>query len=310
MIMKFLKIYITGLIFIAACSNPPSSNKNKTLPLESPGISMSPNSDTHKKSPLQSGDNTVLQVVCTKTPVYLKPSMKSRKASFRLNRGVKLTIIKKLYTSPKRSYDFGEIRMKGRAYFVPLQDLGPLPARQKMKNGSIVIGQELVDRTHPLPLDYQAKDLQVVPVKYRVPAYRTRVMKLRKEALKAFIAMANKAKEDGVEIKLLSCFRSSLYQEIPYKRTMRLVGPKQRSSAKPGHSEHQLGTVADITTRAVGYQLTQSLSKTKTYRWIKKNAHRFGIRISYTKRNYKIKGYIWEPWHLRYWGRRQMDVSN
>ncbi len=308
--MKSLKIYIAGLIFLLACSNPPSNKKDKALSVESPGISIIPNPDSNKKSPLQSDNSTVLQVVCTKTPVYLKPSMKSRKASFKLNRGVKLTIIKKLYTSSKRSYDFGEIRMKGKTYFIPLQHLGPLPARQKMKDGSIVIGQELVDRTHPLPLDYQAKDLQVVPVKYRVPAYRTRVMKLRKEALKAFIAMVIKAKGDGVEIKLLSCYRSSLYQEIPYKRTMKLVGPKQRSSAKPGHSEHQLGTVADITTRAVGYQLTQSLAKTKTYRWIKKNAHRYGIRISYTKRNYKVKGYIWEPWHLRYWGKGRIEASN
>ncbi len=310
MIMKLLGIYITGLIFILACSSSPSSMKNKTLSVESPGISMSLNSNANKKLLLQSANSTVLQVVLSKTPVYLKPSMKSRKASFTLNRGVKLNIMKKLYTSPKRAYDFARIRMKGRIYFIPLQHLGPLPARQKMKDGSIVIGQELVDRTHPLALDYQAKDLQVVPVKHRVPAYRTRIMKLRKEALKAFITMINGAKGDGVEIKLLSCYRSSMYQEIPYKRTMKSVGPKQRSSAKPGHSEHQLGTVADVTTRAVHYQLTQSLAKTKAYRWIKKNAHRFGIRISYTKRNYKVKGYIWEPWHLRYWGKGQMDASN
>lgn len=245
----------------------------------------------------------VLQVVFTNTPVYLNPYMTAKRASFNLNRKFKLTINKIINIADKKSFDFAEVVLANKKYYVPIQFLGPIPIKQKMKDGNLLIGHEIVDKRNPLPLDYKPNDLVSMPEVYKANGYKNREMLMRKDALEAFIQMVNAAKRDGIEIKFISCFRSSLYQEIPYRRTIKQVGPKQKSSAKPGHSEHQLGTVGDITNREVNYRLTQSFSNTRAYNWVKLNANRYGIKISYTKENYKSKGYIWEPWHLRYWGK-------
>jgi D-alanyl-D-alanine carboxypeptidase len=90
-------------------------------------------------------------------------------------------------------------------------------------------------------------------------------------------------------------------QEQIYKRTTK-KNPKQNSSAKPGHSEHQLGTTADISSPEVKYRLTKKLYYTKTHKWIRRNARKYGIYVSYHKNN--SKGYAWEPWHLRYWNKK------
>jgi D-alanyl-D-alanine carboxypeptidase len=35
------------------------------------------------------------------------------------------------------------------------------------------------------------------------------------------------------------------------------------------------------------------------------NAHRYGISYSFPKYKEKITGYIYEPWHFRYWGKER-----
>ncbi len=247
-------------------------------------------------------DLNVLQVVCSNIPVYLKPTVYSRKINMKLPRGTQINMNKMIWIPNLRSFDFVETIFNNHKYYLPYQYLGPLPTEQNYENNNIIIGKEIVDNKQALPLDYKPDDLELIPVKYRAQGYQWRKMYLRKEALNAFRRMLDHAYKDGVDIKLISTFRSSSFQEIPYKQTMAVVGPKQKSSAKPGQSEHQLGTTADVSTRAIGYTLSQSFARTKAYFWILKNAYKYKIKISYTKDNYHLKGYIWEPWHLRYWG--------
>ncbi len=295
-----LQIIISLLLIfflIVSCSKENSQEKSK-LKAKQANLSKK-----KQKSDTDIGSLARYIVVCKNTSLYLQPSMKSKKAVTKVQKGNQLYISSIIKLKDKKSFDFAKTSVLGKTYYIPLQLIGSVSSPQKYKNGNIIIGQEIVDKYRALPLKYQPNDLKNLSNHYKTPGYKSRVMQLRKEAIRAFTEMVDDAKSDGINIRFISCFRSSDYQEIPYKRTMRQLGPKQKSSAKPGHSEHQLGTAADISSDEVQYQLTQKFAKTKAYEWVKRNASKYGIRISYTKENYMEKGYIWEPWHLRYWGK-------
>lgn len=87
-------------------------------------------------------------------------------------------------------------------------------------------------------------------------------------------------------------------------------------SAAPGHSEHQLGTTIDIVDRRTRMLLQGPRQDPKLQRWLRNNAHRYGFVNSYPNerrdprgdplksRTYKKTGYIPEPWHWRFLGKR------
>ena len=72
-------------------------------------------------------------------------------------------------------------------------------------------------------------------------------------------------------------------------------------AARPGHSEHQTGLAADVSTTALGCRIT-NFGASKASKWIAKNAWQYGFIVRYPKGKESITGYIWEPWHLRYVG--------
>lgn len=71
-------------------------------------------------------------------------------------------------------------------------------------------------------------------------------------------------------------------------------------SARPGHSEHQLGLAVDLG-GACNYQC---FGDSDDGAWVAENAHRWGFIIRYPEGGETVTGYAWEPWHLRYVGPR------
>ncbi|MDH5680994.1 MAG: M15 family metallopeptidase, partial [Spirochaetota bacterium] len=141
---------------------------------------------------------------------------------------------------------------------------------------NLAIGQEKVDKWNALPLSYEPDDLVLLPDQYKAVGYETREMLMRAEVLEAFIAMLRSARGDGVEIGCVSAYRSAKYQAEVYQRAIEKEGEHQVSSAKPGHSEHQLGTAVDISCPEVENCLVESFSETKAYEWLCQNAHQHG----------------------------------
>ena len=79
-----------------------------------------------------------------------------------------------------------------------------------------------------------------------------------------------------------------------------------RSSARAGHSEHQLGTTLDF--RSYGGSAPWNYSdwgRTKAGAWLKSNAWKYGFIMSYPKGKTSITCYEYEPWHFRYVGRSE-----
>ncbi len=76
-----------------------------------------------------------------------------------------------------------------------------------------------------------------------------------------------------------------------------------RTSARPGHSEHQTGLAIDIASVPAECSLEQCFGDTAHGRWLAENAWRFGFVLRYPEGATPVTGYEYEPWHFRYVGK-------
>lgn len=121
---------------------------------------------------------------------------------------------------------------------------------------------------------------------------------LRTETTEAFALMKAAAAQDGINLWIVSGYRSYQYQVSLYQRYVKQHGQKEADtfSARPGYSEHQTGYVVDVNSTK------DSFANTKEAAWLAEHAHLYGFIIRYPKGKEAITGYQYEPWHLRYLG--------
>jgi D-alanyl-D-alanine carboxypeptidase len=74
------------------------------------------------------------------------------------------------------------------------------------------------------------------------------------------------------------------------------------NSARPRHSEHQLGTTIDLVLPRLDNEFSQSMWDTAEVRWLAAHAHEYGFVFSYPDGKSSLTGYSPEPWHLRWVG--------
>lgn len=148
--------------------------------------------------------------------------------------------------------------------------------------------------------NYVPNDL--TPIKKRVNTKGKEIC-LTKNTANALEEMYNASREAGVDLVTTSGFRSEETQKWLYDEWHKnnFAAPGEEAVAKPGYSEHQLGTTVDFTSPAVGYDSGhRSFHLTDEYDWLDKNAFKYGFVMSYPPN--KDTGYIFEPWHWRYVG--------
>ena len=168
----------------------------------------------------------------------------------------------------------------------------------------------LVDRTHALPADYAPDDL--VSLKGLGVPVRGQDALLRREAAENLESLVASAATAGEELAVVSGYRSYEDQRASYARLVSVFGKgADRTSAPPGHSQHQLGTAVDFTNAAVGYEVMRKFGRTTAAGWLQEHAHEHGFILSYPPGRHARTGYHWEPWHYRYVGeenaRRAME---
>jgi len=127
---------------------------------------------------------------------------------------------------------------------------------------------------------------------------------IAEETSGAFKNMANDALKDGYTIKISSGFRNYDTQKTLFDNASK--SDKENaiiSIAKPGYSEHQLGTTIDVTGASIGYSSANGVfDNTPEDLWLRKNAYLYGFIQSYPLGKEDITGYKYEPWHYRYVG--------
>lgn len=116
-------------------------------------------------------------------------------------------------------------------------------------------------------------------------------------AADAWRAMKTAASADGIVISIVSAFRT-IDRQAEIVRAKLEKGLSLESilcvSAPPGYSEHHSGRAIDLTTHGVR-PLEQEFEHTDAFRWLSRNAARFGFVLSFPPSN--RYGYAYEPWH-------------
>lgn len=152
------------------------------------------------------------------------------------------------------------------------------------------------------------KNLVVVKGQKYFISGETRTVKpqyLPENILSAFRAMDKKMREDvELSINIQSGYRSPAYQLIVffdnlYKKKWSLK-ETLKVAALPGWSEHhgypkkQATDIAPVK----GIQGLENFYKTEEYKWLLKNAEKFGFFLSFPEGN--KTGIKFEPWHWHY----------
>ncbi len=156
----------------------------------------------------------------------------------------------------------------------------------------------LIDKKHTASSSYAPKDL-VSLKKNSLFDLNKAGMKIRPEAYSALNEMAQAALNDGIRLLVSSAYRSYSYQENLFNHYVNVDGLEEaeRESARPGTSQHQLGTAVDFGS------ISDDFDKTQMGQWIYKNAADYGWSLSFPKGYEDVTGYRWECWHFRYIGK-------
>jgi zinc D-Ala-D-Ala carboxypeptidase len=160
----------------------------------------------------------------------------------------------------------------------------------------------MVDTTYTLPKSYKPPDLVSV-VRANIVG-RAKVRALVIDDLRSLAAAARAA---GHPIAVQSGYRSYATQASTFNSWVSELGYDMalKVSARPGHSEHQLGLAIDFKSNGgMAPWKYDDWGKTPTGRWMAENAWEYGFVLSYPKgESPSITCYRWEPWHYRYVGR-------
>lgn len=118
--------------------------------------------------------------------------------------------------------------------------------------------------------------------------------------------MAGAARAAGAPLQVVSGYRSYAQQEATFNYWVSVGGYEQalRTSARPGHSEHQLGTAIDLTSKGGAAPWNYSdWATTAAGAWMKRNGWKYGFVMTYPKGKSSVSCYDYEPWHFRYVGK-------
>lgn len=120
---------------------------------------------------------------------------------------------------------------------------------------------------------------------------------IEEETLSSWIDMQISASRDGIELQLVSAYRSVDYQT---KLILKKLNSGQnivdilKVSAAPGYSEHHSGKALDLTCPD-SECLEESFELTPAFAWLEQFAEDFSFTMSFPRNN--DHGLLYEPWH-------------
>jgi D-alanyl-D-alanine carboxypeptidase len=122
------------------------------------------------------------------------------------------------------------------------------------------------------------------------------------EVYTAFKNMWTDAKKEDLSLIITSSYRDYEFQEELWNNYAYANSEDWADSvsARAGYSEHQTGLALDIVT----YNSTMNdFENTDEFKWLQKNAYKYGFILRYPKDKTDITGYDYESWHYRYVGK-------
>ncbi|MGH8183778.1 MAG: M15 family metallopeptidase [Rhodanobacteraceae bacterium] len=129
------------------------------------------------------------------------------------------------------------------------------------------------------------------------PDIHGRMQWLQPRAARALARMLDAAAHNGIELQVVSAFRSIEYQfGIVERKLARGLSLEDilRVSAAPGYSEHHTGRCVDFTTPGFA-ALEETFEHSPAFAWLRRHAADHGFAMSYPRGNHH--GIAYEPWH-------------
>jgi len=124
-----------------------------------------------------------------------------------------------------------------------------------------------------------------------------RPQQLAPDAEQAWETLKTAVAREGIELALVSAFRSVDYQRRLIERKLaagQAIKTILAVNAAPGYSEHHAGRAVDVTTTGAE-PLDESFEGTRAFRWLQERGSEFGFTLSFPRGN--PHGIAYEPWH-------------
>lgn len=155
----------------------------------------------------------------------------------------------------------------------------------------------LIDKKHYAPKPYEPKNLKKL-VSNNYYNINRADLSLRPDIEEALVKMAKASQADGITLLISSTYRSYDYQAKLFQRWVDIDGLEEaeRESARPGTSQHQLGSAIDFGS------ISNDFINTKMGKWLFNNAWKYGWTLSFPQQYEDITGYRYECWHYRFVG--------
>lgn len=165
----------------------------------------------------------------------------------------------------------------------------------------------LVNSKNPLPSDYDSMiETEVVFKDWRDYELDSRAA----DYLKRMVA---DAKDDGIDLLVVSAYRTIKYQQENFDRSVQdrmdkgmsyddAYADTLREVAMPGESEHNAGLALDIMSHDYTSMDDAGFENTEAFAWLDKHAAEYGFILRYPKDKEDVTKIIYEPWHYRFVG--------
>lgn len=200
-----------------------------------------------------------------------------------------------LYVAENKGLELDTINLKENRIYLNEED-------KLVNQNNINVNTELVlvNREYGLERDYKPEKLYIPNIPF-VAGVSREEKHVAEIIVKQLEELVSTAKKEGIILLGNSGYRSYETQENTYSNRVRSSGKKLADSyvAKPGFSEHQTGLCIDITNQSRNFT-----KGTKEADWLAENCYKFGFIIRYPYGKKSITGIEYEPWHIRYVGKK------
>lgn len=165
----------------------------------------------------------------------------------------------------------------------------------------------LVNTKNPLPKNYD----DIIETEMVFETYREYYLDVR--AADYIEKMIAAAKEDGIDLLVVSAYRTIEYQQQNFDNSVQdrmnrgmsydeAYADTLNEVALPGASEHNAGLALDIMCEEYQSMDDDGFENTDAFRWLNEHAAEYGFILRYPKGKYNYTGIIYEPWHYRFVG--------
>ncbi len=163
----------------------------------------------------------------------------------------------------------------------------------------------ILDRSYALPAGYAPDDLVAVSAAGLAGSSGTRLV--RSVLLDDLAEMRGAWEAAGLSLIVESAYRSYASQAATFNSWAARLGQAAAllRTARPGHSEHQLGTAIDVTSPGWTGRFGDWAVESAEGAWMAEHAWEYGFVMSFPTGSQTLTCFSYEPWHYRWIGRAE-----